>query len=656
MAKRQRTTITAAVALSAALAGLVVTGTGGPAQAAGTTPPPHTLGGSAAPFTTRNAATGAVEGSKTLTVQMWLTPRSAAAEAYAAAVSAPGNALYRHYLSPSAYTARFGATAAEASATVSWLRSQGFTGIRADAQRNYVRATATVAKIDTAFKTQLKYYRPSARATAGRDRLYANSGALTVPASLADTVAGVTGLDNAKPILPLTRRAAAHAASAPTYPCSAYWGQHTAKLTYEQNGTLTYPTVNCGYSANQLRAAYGASSANTGKGQTIALVELGLTPGMFTTLQKYAAGNGLPAPSASRYKELNIGNESFANCGDPFYGEESLDVEAAYDMAPGASVLVVGGDACASGDYGLQGLFDADQAVLDGNGEHPLASVASNSWESADEEQPLQWTNIEHDYLTRAAAEGVGMYFSSGDGSGLEAPSTDPYAISVGGTTLGIGAGGKRLFETGWSTNAVVFQNDSWTPFGEEGAAGGGPSLFWAQPAYQKGTVPTALATPPGTRTGGPVRSAPDISADADPTTGMMVLLQDLNASGAVTGYESDDIGGTSLAAPLVAGIVTAAGQGQAKPFGFIDPALYTIGKTAFYDALPVTAKTPVNYRQAACDAYYCGALAVFGFDDQSYAMDGYDGQVTLPGYDNMTGLGTPAGQNFISALRKRLG
>jgi subtilase family serine protease len=247
------------------------------------------------------------------------------------------------------------------------------------------------------------------------------------------------------------------------------------------------------------------------------------------------------------------------------------------------------------------------------------------------------------------------MYFSAGDASGVEEPSTDPYAIAVGGTTLGIGAGDNRLFETGWSTNAVTFQNNAWTEYGEAGAAGGGPSLLWAQPAYQKGVVPTALATPPGTRTGGLVRSAPDISADADPETGMLVLVQDLNDSGVVTGYESDDIGGTSLASPLVAGVVTAGQQGQAKPFGFINPTLYTLGKTAFNDALPVTAKTPVNDRQAMCDVYYCGALAVFAFDDQSDAMDGYDGQVTLPGYDNMTGLGTPAGQNFISALRNRL-
>jgi subtilase family serine protease len=653
----KRKTITVTVALAAAMAGLVIAGTGQAAKATGK-PPPRILAGSAVPFTASSTVTGTVEGARALTVQLWLRPQAAAAEAFAAAVSVPGNALYGHYMSPSAYTARFGATAAEAAAARSWLRSQGFTGISTGAQRDYVRATATVAQIDAAFKTQLKYYKPSPGVTAGRDRLYANDGPLTLPAALVGTVAGVTGLDNAAPVLPLIQRGATRATAGPAYKCSAYWGQHTATLAYKQDGTTTYPTAVCGYSANQLRAAYGASAANSGQGQTIALVEQGLTPGMFTTLQKYAASNGLPAPSAARYKELGIGNVSYSGCGDPFYIEESLDVEAAYDMAPGANELVVSGDACDIGDGGLQSLFDADLAVLNGNGSHPLASAASNSWGSGDEEQPLNLTRIEHDYLVKAAAEGVGMYFSAGDASGLSEPPADPYAISVGGTTLGIGKAGSRLFETGWSTNSVEDKQGTWTGEGEflDGATGGGPSLLWAQPGYQKGVVPKALATPPGTRAGGPTRSAPDISADADPATGFLLLLQNLSHSGVVTGYTSESVGGTSISAPLVAAIVTAAQQGQARPFGFINPALYKIGNTAaINDALPLTAKTPVSYRQAACDPYYCGALEVLAFDDQSFAMAGYYGQVTLRGYDNMTGLGTPAGQEFISALRKLL-
>jgi hypothetical protein len=53
-----------------------------------------------------------------------------------------------------------------------------------------------------------------------------------------------------------------------------------------------------------------------------------------------------------------------------------------------------------------------------------------------------------------------------------------------------------------------------------------------------------------------------------------------------------------------------------------------------------------------ACDPHDCGLWALTTFDDQSSGMFGYTGQVTLPGYDNMTGVGAPAGAAFISGLR----
>lgn len=653
----KKQSITATVAVTATLAGLVIAGAGTAAQAT-VPPPPHVLAGSVAPFTSHVQVTGIVEPARKLTIQLWLTPQTAAAEAYATAVSTPGSPLYEHYLSPAAYTSRFGPTAAEAAAAESWLRSQGFTAVAADAQRDYVTGTASAAAVDAAFRTQLKYYKPSASVNAGRYRLFANSSALTIPSSLASIVTGVTGVDNAAPVLPLIQRKAARpGATAPADNCSRYWGQHAATVSLKQNGTNTYPTVACGYSARQLRSAYGANTANVGTGRTIALVELGLTPGMFGTLRRYAASNGMPAPSGARYKELSLGG-TLAACGDPFYGEESLDVEAAYDMAPGATELVVGGDGCDTGFAGLQGLFDADLAVLNGNGTTPLATVASNSWGSGGEGQASVITSIEHAYLVKAAAEGVGEYFSSGDGSGVFAPASDPYAIAIGGTTLGIGKTGNRVFETGWSTNAILYDSGvkAWVEAGEDGAAGGGPSLLWTQPGYQSGVVPTALATVAGNRGGALVRSAPDISADADPVSGMLVLLQILNAKGGVNSYLPVDIGGTSLAAPLVAGMVTAAEQGQVTPFGFIDPAIYALASTpAITDALPVTATTPASHRQAVCGVNLCGDLVVFGFDDQSFTMAGYNGQVTLKGYDNMTGVGMPAGQAFIAALRNLL-
>jgi subtilase family serine protease len=319
-------------------------------------------------------------------------------------------------------------------------------------------------------------------------------------------------------------------------------------------------------------------------------------------------------------------------------------------MAPAAHQLVVGGDSCNNGDQGLQGLFDADLAVLNGNGHHPLASVASNSWEGGLESQAPFLTDIEHAYLVKAAAEGVGMYFSAGDGSGVLSPSDDPFAIAVGGTTLGIGKAGRRMFETGWSTGIALLGTKRWIFLGEQGATGGGPSLLWRQPWYQKGRVPAALAHAPGNRSG-LIRSVPDISADADPFTGFRVGLLTFKKHKPPS-YSEFDIGGTSLASPLVAGMVTAAQQGLPKSFGFIDPVLYSLhGSHVLHQTLPLTGSSKALFRGTACEAAVCGAPVLTTFDDQSDNMDGYTGQVTLKGYDNMTGIGSP-GAAFIKALR----
>src|ERR1700742_329783 len=144
------------IALAALAAGAAVTASPAAGHAAIAPGPVH-LHGSAAPFNGA-AATGSVPATRKLAVELWLRPRaSAAAETYAADASTPGNRLFRHYLSPAAYAARFGATKADAPSVESWLNSSGFTGVTADPGRDYVRATAPVSAIEAAFGTQLKY-------------------------------------------------------------------------------------------------------------------------------------------------------------------------------------------------------------------------------------------------------------------------------------------------------------------------------------------------------------------------------------------------------------------------------------------------------------------------------------------------------------------
>src|SRR5262249_41190511 len=149
--------IIAATALAATTIAVAAAGSAAPANA-GRLPDVRTaatsvrLPGSVAPFAAAGRAIAAAPATTKLTIQFWLAQRSAAAARYAAAVSPPGSRLYRHFLSPSGYVARFGATPADVAAVESWLRSTGFTSVGTDLGRDYVQATAPVATIEAALK------------------------------------------------------------------------------------------------------------------------------------------------------------------------------------------------------------------------------------------------------------------------------------------------------------------------------------------------------------------------------------------------------------------------------------------------------------------------------------------------------------------------
>jgi subtilase family serine protease len=553
-----------------------------------------------------------------LTVQVWLMPRNqAGAQRYALDVSTPGSRLFHHYLTPDAYTRRFGGSAAEATGVAAWLRRAGLTGVTVGGELSYVQATGVAPALHRAVR---------------------------VPAALRRSVLAVTGLDAEAVVQPM-----AVSGRGGKVRCSRYYGQDHVGGLPRQFGVTRFPTSVCGYTAWQLRHALGANKVNTGRGETIALIELGLASDMYPTLRDYARASGLPAPARSRYTQLKLGKQA---CEPLPSEEEQLDVEAAYAMAPGAHELVVGANPCASNT--LQALEDALVRVLTGSHDRPLASIVSNSWEDPMVTSPAQ-NKVMNAILVRAAAEGVGMYFCAGDHTGVETPSDQPFATGVGGTSLGIGRRGQRLFQTGWSSGVYSVSGHGWANGLLEWGTGGGPSPNWTEPGYQKGVVPAALTKGSGLR--GARRSVPDLSAVADPATPMAVgLLQGRR-------YYETGIGGTSLATPLVAGLVADAQQSQARAFGFLNPVFYRLaGTRAFLDVLPLTSHSPVGYRALVCASSNptCSngqpGSALNRLDDESRQLADYHGQVTLKGYDNMTGLGTPDGQAFIAALRRLAG
>ena len=565
------------------------------------------------------------------TIQVWMAGQQQAAQRFADAVSTPGSPSYHRFLSPGAYTRRFGPSAAQVRAVESYLAGARFTRVRASVNDDYVSAIA-----------------PAAIGSSDSD--------LTVPASISRDVLAVTGLSGTRPGADDTATTSASgSASAKALACSHYWAEQTKTFSPAFDGLTKAAVAVCGYSAKQIRAAYGLTSANTGKGKRIALIEVGAPDDMFRALTDYAKANGLPAPRSDQYRQETIGRD---NCIDGALEEAALDSEAAYAMAPGASQLMVDGDDCDPSDNGAQALFDAMLAPLTGHGSSASAAIESVSYGlgyASESSTPKPLLKISHAIALRAAAEGVSLLVASGDAPGIAPPASDPDVTAVGGTTLGIGARNQRVFETGWSTafGERTGQSGPWHAEGIGLAAGGGASAVYGEPGYQKGVVPSSMARG---KAGSPGRTVPDISADADPYSGMLFGLIISEPNGKTIPYQTFRQAGTSTATPLIAGMIADADQGRPSNFGFLNPLLYSLaGSRAYHDILPLSPSDPPVDR-----AFYTpGDTDINGKFAPGFlvgAIDAQDAsgtsQVTAPGYDTMTGLGTPNGPAFISGLR----
>lgn len=651
---RQRRIVAAGAILSAGCLALAT----GQAHAEPTPVPTRIVTGTVAPEISGQRAIGAVAATQTRQVQLWLAPKSAA-ESFARAVSTPGSASYHHYLSPKQYTARYGAGPATIGKVKNWLSKEGFSHITTDSQHNYVSAQAPVSTVQKAFSVKINTYRITGP-DGTKQTVTSNDRNITMPADLASDISAVTGLDNLQPQTfhavqnsankSANKSAPSAAAADPNAFCSTYFGQKVKKGLPKYHGGTAFSYAGCGYTAHQLRAAYQMNSTNNGAGQTVAYIEVGTPYKMVKALKKFASLGGLPAPKTSSYNELTVGN-NVNDCGNAFDIEEQLDVEAGYAMAPGAKHLLVGGDSCQEKLSGLQALLDAQLAVLNGSGNAPFATIESNSWGVSSETTPSSMTKAMHAVLVRAAAEGVGMYFASGDAPGMSQPADDPLATSVGGTSLGIGATNQRLFETGWSNEELDLSGKGYANLGINGAAGGGASLLYGQPSYQAGIVPKKDATPSQGDLTGLRRTSPDLSAVADAYTG----IQQVDVEQTEKGADVFDIfadGGTSLSTPLIAGMVATVQQSGVQ-VGFANPALYSLaGTPAFNDPTPVTSTTAANRSAVYCPPAneLCWGKGLETLDSQDRD---YTDQSTTKGYDTMTGIGTPDGQTFIKALRK---
>jgi subtilase family serine protease len=652
---RRRPILVAASLALGVVAAFTVTGA---AQAAAR----RDLPGSVPAWANATALRGAAAGGDHVGFRVYLGWQDAdAVTALATAVSTPGSASYRQFLTPQQFRARFAPTQSDVSAVQKWLRDAGFTVDYTPQNGHYVAAEGSVAQAEAAFGTTVGVY------ASGDLLLHAPETALSVPASLS-TVTAVVGLDDSAALV--THSAPPSPAFVNGQPCSAYWGEKTTANTSTLDGTVvpgTWPYAPCGTTPSQLQSAYGISSAvaagNNGAGQTVAIIDAYASPTIAADANEYSSRHGLPsmnggqfqqvvAPGTVKRPESGARNPVKGPVQDPqgWYGEETLDVEAVHSIAPGATIVYVG----APNNY--QDLDAALNHVVD---QH-LASIVTNSYGFSSEALPSGYIKPYLDTMLQAVVTGIGVYFSSGDngdetgGNPANAaaatpdwPASSPWVTAVGGTSLGVGANGQYLFETGWQTGRSGLSGGAWSPAYPGSylyGSGGGTSRLFAQPGYQAGVVPAAIATKNG---GAPARAVPDIAALGDPTTGILVGQTQTFPDGS-TAYSEYRIGGTSLSSPLMAGFMALVQQRAGHDLGFANPLIYAhAGSAAYHDVTPATGLGAVRAE------YVNGVDASNGYVYTLRSLS-FDTNLTIhtrAGYDDVTGVGTPNGAAFLTAL-----
>ncbi|MFB8039413.1 protease pro-enzyme activation domain-containing protein [Streptomyces sp. NPDC056004] len=604
------------------------------------------LQGTKPAWATAGADLGATSDSGKVSVRVHLAGRDAKGlAAYAAAVSDPQSASYGKYLSAGQAQARFGATQQQIDQVSTWLKSNGLTVTGTN--QHYVSATGEVAAAEKAFGTQLRNYRKGGRT------YRAPASTASVPAALSDAVLAVSGLDNAP-------HKSSHDEALPppdgvfrnSGPFSTYYGSKTASSLPSAYGAKA-PYAVKGYTGKQLRAAYGAGSW-TGKGVTVAITDAYASPTIAKDAAEYAKRNGdAPYRRGQLTQVLPDDYTRTEECGaSGWYGEETLDVEAVHAVAPAADIVYVGGASCYDAD-----LLDSLNKIVDNR----LADIVSNSWGDIEANETPDVAAAYDQVFKMGAVEGIGFYFSSGDDGDnvastgtkqIDVPSNSAWVTSVGGTALAVGKNDKYQWETGWGTLKSNLADDgkSWAGFpgAYTSGAGGGTSSSVKQPFYQRGVVPDSLAQANGKQR---MRTAPDIAAVADPNTGFLVGQTQTMPDGSL-GYDEYRIGGTSLAAPVIAGVQALAQQARhGLPIGFANPAIYArYDSKVYHDVTDHPLGANRDLAVVRVD-YANGVDAADGLLTSVRSLGKDASLKAVRGYDDVTGVGTPAA-GYVNSYR----
>ncbi|MEW2301109.1 S53 family peptidase [Streptomyces sp. NPDC006655] len=329
-----------------------------------------------------------------------------------------------------------------------------------------------------------------------------------------------------------------------------------------------------GYSPANLRSAYGLTSAASanGSGETIAIVDAYNDPNAESDLATYRSYYGLSACTTANgcFKKVSqTGSTTSLPSSDAGWSEEiSLDLDMASAICPNCKILLVEATSATMANLGTA----VNEAVSLG------AKFVSNSYGGSESSSD---TSYDSSYFNHP---GVAVTVSAGDSAyGAEYPAASKYVTSVGGTKLSTSSTTRGWTETVWKTSST------------EGT-GSGCSAYDAKPTWQ-------------TDTGCTRRMISDVSAVADPATGVSVY----DSYGVTAGWYT--FGGTSVSAPIIAGVYALAGTPSSGSY----PAKFPYNYAGTANLNDVTS----GNNGTCTTSYFCTATT---------------------GYDGPTGWGTPEG------------
>lgn len=326
-----------------------------------------------------------------------------------------------------------------------------------------------------------------------------------------------------------------------------------------KKATADLLTAPAGYGPSSLRSAYKVFASGSSS-STIAIVDAYGYPSAERDLGIYRSQFGLPACTTSNgcFRKINESGGTYYPYADTGWDQEqALDLDMVSAMCPNCHILLVQASSASYGDLATA----VNTAARFG------AHAISNSYGGGEYGSRYYESAYNH--------PGIAITASSGDeGFGVEFPASSPHVTATGGTSLYHASNTRGWIETVWS------------------GAGSGCSSYYAKPIWQKDALCAR-------------RTVADVSAVADPATGVAVY--------GPTGYYGSGwmvFGGTSVAAPLIAGVYGANGGSVSygsNPYSNV---------TALFDVV-------------SGSNGYCGG---------AYLCTG------TPGYDGPSGLGTPNG------------